>query len=206
MVSALHGSNSSVPDNQSWNDSTIQASPADRFFSREIPLSRPASRPISATRTVLIPFGRDNRTVSLAGLEVPRISRHERPRMLTPASVDFVSPGVFSESFETDTLLSTKSLRKAKKPRSPVQRPEPIPIVDREIVTVDEAATVLPTTANALRHKIWLVSAYASLNYAGMPDIAEFAKCVRRPPGQRRVYLILPLLLAYFAGKGNLHV
>lgn len=173
---------------------------------REIPLSRLDVRHIGVARTVMIPVGRDNRTVSLAGFEVPRISRHERLRMLMPASVDMVSPDVFSASSETDIQLATKSAKKAKKPRSPIQRPEPIPIAEREIVTVDEAATVVPASANALRHKIWLVSAYALLNYEGMPDIAEFAKCVRRPPGQRRVYLILPLLLAYFAGKGNAHV
>lgn len=161
-------------------------------------------RQIGATRTVVIPVGRNNRSASHSGYEVPKILRNGHRRTLKRASVDLVTPS--TDGSETDTRLETKSVRKAKKTRSPVQRPEPIPIVEREVVTVDEAATVLPTTSNALRHKIWLVSAYASLNYEGMPDIAEFAKCVRRPPGQRRVYLILPLLLAYFAGKGNDHV
>lgn len=172
----------------------------------EFPFSCLDVRQIGAARTVVVPVGRDNRSVSYSGYEVPKILRNGHQRMFKHASVDLATPGISSDGSETDTRLETKSVRKAKKPRSPVQRPEPIPIVEREVVTVDEAATVLPTTANALRHKIWLASAYASLNYVGMPDIAEFAKCVRRPPGQRRVYLILPLLLAYFAGKGNDHV
>lgn len=176
------------------------------FRTCEVRVSSLKARQVGATRTVVIPVGRGSRSLSPSGYEVPKISRNEWSRTLTHASVDLLVPSISSESSETDTQLATKSAKKAKKPRSPVQRPEPIPIVEREVVTVDEAATVLPTTANALRHKIWLASAYASLNYVGMPDIAEFAKCVRRPPGQRRVYLILPLLLAYFAGKGNGHV
>ncbi len=179
---------------------------AEKFRTLAIPLSRPGLRPIGVTRTVVVPVGRHHSRTSVADFEVPKIVRNGRHVFHTPEEVAVAIPDSPNADFpsshlKADARPAKNSANRTQRPRSPIQRPEPLPITEREVVTVDEAATVVPASANALRHKIWLVSAYASLSYEGMPDIAEFAKCVRRPPGQRRVYLVLPLLLAYFAGK-----
>lgn len=168
----------------------------------KIPLSRPAARRLTATRTDFIPFGRDNRSVSLSGYDVPRISRYDRLKMLTRASVDLANPGISSEVSETDNQVVEKSVKRARKPRSRVQPLVPLPISEREIITFAEAAAIGPKSENALRHLAFMVSAYEKLDFEGKPHLAKFAKCICRQPGQRRVYLNRQRLLQFFAWEG----
>lgn len=210
MVSALYNDSSSVLGNQSWKESTTLVAPVVRRSSREIPLQRQKARPICATHTIVISAGRDNRRLSPVDFEVPRISRNEprlqELRMLTHASVDLLDSNTFSEFSEVDNPLGEKPVKKAKKPRAPTQRIEPLPISERAVLTFREAAAIGPKTENALRHLAFMVSAYEKLGFGGKPHLARFAGCICRQPGQRRIYLNRQRLLAYFAWEGAEHV
>ena len=199
MISALYGNSSSAPDNQSWNDSTIQAAPVVRYFSHEIPLSCFKSRQTCAERTVVIPVGRNTRSVSPRSFEVPRILRNERLLMLAHPSVDPTNPCISSETSESDSPAAEKPAKKAKTRRSPAKHIDPIPITEREVITFMEAAAIGPKTENALRHLAFMVSAYEKLDFEGKPHLAKFAGCICRQPGQRRIYLNRQRLLAYYA-------
>lgn len=98
-----------------------------------------------------------------------------------------------------------KAKRKPPKARSTPTPIDPVPLMEREIGTVKEAAAVGPWTEGALRHRIWLSEAHASTGFEGKPELAEFAKCIHRPRGQRRVYLNIPRLIALMKGEGCDH-
>ena len=210
MVSALHGSFLSDPGNQSRKESMALAAPVVRLISREIPLPRQKARPICTARTIVIPVGRENPRLSPVDFEVPRISRNEQRlrelKILTQAAVDLVDSSIFSEFSEADNPLSEQPVKKPRKPRSPAQHIEPLPITEREVITFKEAAAIGPKTENALRHLAFMVSAYAKLGFEGKPHLAKFAGCICRQPGQRRIYLNRQRLLAYFAWERDENV
>lgn len=191
MPSALPRVSSFPPGYQSNSTAPILSAPMVEWFTRDVPLSRISPRLSSANNC------------EVARIARTKWNRSHATEVVTQAALDLSDASIFSGISATDTEPAEEPAKKARKPRSPAPHLEPLPIAERNSVTVKEAATVLPTTPGALRHKIWLASAYASTNYEGMPHIAAFAKCVHRPPGQRRVYLHLPRLLAFFAGQGT---
>ena len=133
------------------------------------------------------------------------ITRDERTNTRSVRTYCGVStkPPYDAPAQQADTCLSATPAtppRKVRKPRSAAPCPT-VPLHQREIVTIMEAAAAGPKTANAIRHLIFMAEAYAKNRMDGKSYLAEFLKCIHRPFGQRRVYINLPRYLAFCSGN-----
>jgi len=193
--------------NGNSNAAVISISALDRIPSAQQPVP-PQTRRFVRTTNLLVARAQSigperaatsTVTVPAATLREGEV-QHQSPAFAISAesSTPFSPPSPTEELSAAETGQDSRSRspdRKSKRKTS-FQKIATPPLTERPYLTIAETATIYPFTESALRHLVFESEAYLKRPKGGLRS-EGFARCVVRPPGQRRVLIDVAELRAW---------